>query len=604
MIDSSLKVTRDTFADQNHPAQRNSKIPALVLNNTSGHVKTAFVFVAPPPRGCTVVSATLHVHTQTAWGGSNTLTVKRVTQSWTEKNLNWNNRPDNIATHAGSVTVSGLGEDTEIQVDITSLFQDVANGASYYGLQLQVGTSDNRALWHSEAKTASLRPYVDIEYSLLPDAAGDLSPDADLAMYTQSPLLTWTFLHRTPGEEQSQSWVQITTDDDDTFASPVYDSDWQDNTENQWSLADAAVTLDTDTPFIWRVKVRDGHGVASDWSDTASFVVITAAGLTITAPATDGDDVQDSTPDIVWTFDGQVSWRAYLYHRVFDTHGYTDTLVSHQPRTVSNDHDWTPEEKVITKVGESYVARIDVWDDQKRPGPVTAERVFIFEETGSVESPVLVSADIADDGPGVHLTWTAPDSDAFAIVIDGEIVEVITPGSDLVEESGSIWEWTTYVGSPFRQHDYAVKAKTTDVGWSILSNVITVTPKPTGIWLVDDAAHVGVQILSKNENPQTLNQDGATFYMLNRRDPVRITGVTRGYAGTVSGTLSTPTTSAMHDLIQLLRNVFFTDEPNLNARLVFGNQSIPALVGDLVLSQDPTRADVYSISFDWWGTQQ
>lgn len=603
MIVSALKTTRDTFAVQDHPATRYASTAALVLNGTTDHVKTAYLYVAPPPKGVTIVSAVLHLFTSEAWSGTNVVTVKRVVHTWAEKTLDWTNRPDNTGSHAASVSVVAPGLGADIAVDVSDIFQDVANGQPYYGFQVQIDVSGDRRLHDSESAKPGFRPYLDLEYSTLPEAAGDLSPNG-VVVYEASPALSWSFLSRTPGESQAQSQVQVTTADDTDFSSPVYDSGMVTNLDEGWSL-DGEYSLTDGTDYIWRVTVMDAHGATSEPSDAADLNYSAASALVITNPASDGDDVEDSTPTFTWTFSDETTWAAALYHRVPNVVGdivppgnpTLDILVDKQALVAGTDLDWTGKEGAVAVVGDTYILRISATDSLNRPGPVVAERRFVFVANGSVTAPTFVSA--VSDGPGVKVEWTAATPpDLFGVRVDGQIVDWVDPADVLV--SGTSYAFTTFYGQPGAAHVYDVVAKTTGVGVSAASASASVTPQPVGIWLVND--DLRVYLTGQADNPAALQQAGDTFYLLNRTTPVRIVGPVQGYTGHVSGFLHDYADVSLHSQVAALKSALIQDDVLDDLRLIWGNQSMAVIVGNVVVAQSPQPGNVYTIDFDWWST--
>lgn len=598
MFTPTIGVKRDSYVNQDAPAQNYGAAAALKLNGQSSHKRYVFLYFAPPAHfaGDLVVSATFRIHLKGAWaGGAHTVTAKRVTQTWTESGLKYNNMPSVSATHSASAAVTGGADGDELEFDVTDMLQDVASGSAFYGIRLELDTTGTKSLYSSESTSPGFRPRLELEYTAAPDAATNLYPDG-LDLFTDLPLLRWEFMDVTPGETQAYSWVQVTTTDDPDFLSPEFDDGgFIANTLHQYDLSDTAYAgVPDEESRLWRVKVKDGNGGESDWSDSAEFAYYSAGSLTIDSPAADGDDVEDSTPTIAWTFSGrtQESFSVHLQHYVSGV--YQDVYVHFFE--VSTDTDWNPPEGFITEVGGRYRFLLYVNDTLRRPNVPVASRVFDFVPTGMVTAPSSLAA--VGSGGGIDLEWQrASTPDHFGILVDGELVQVVDGADALV--SGTAYAYTLYGTTPGVEHAITVRAKTDGTGWSNDSNSVDVIHTPIGIWLVETTLPLPVRLADRNSNPGALSQDGETFQLLNRRDPVRVSGVARGYSGTVSGKLISDDTSTAAEKLADMETIMGLYALAGNLRLVFGAAQYPVIVANFTQSKGPS-SDEYDVTFDWW----
>lgn len=131
---------------------------AWTYGGTVGIQRDFFGFsgIAFLPAGTTVTSATLTLHglaSGTAVAnplgnsyysgspynsyGTNACYIKRVTGSWAESTITWNNQPGTTATNQVAVAASTSQWDYSVTVDVTALVQDIVNSGNNYGFCLQ-----------------------------------------------------------------------------------------------------------------------------------------------------------------------------------------------------------------------------------------------------------------------------------------------------------------------------------------------------------------------------------------------------------------------------------------------------------------------------------
>ena len=159
----------------------------LLLAGGSGSRRYAYVYATRPwndSRGVTVISATLDLFvSRVSPAPIVPLELRSVIGSWNEKSLSWAARPtvDSTLVATGSVPASSPVA-TKISIDVTALFQTIASGAPYFGVEISVavaaGRSDRSASSRSEAANVDRRPVVTVVWSSAPDAPADLRPGA------------------------------------------------------------------------------------------------------------------------------------------------------------------------------------------------------------------------------------------------------------------------------------------------------------------------------------------------------------------------------------------------------------------------------------------
>ena len=540
-----VKTAIDAHAYQGSPATNYGSLVRLALNGTGGtDDRQAFIhFARPFPLGATVLSAKLRVYTRGAWASSQTLTAKRIVEKWAENLLTWNKRPAVVTTNSAALVVSGAADGQLLELDVTALMVDVANGAAYFGLRLELSANVLRQLHSAEAVNANLRPVLEVEWSTAPDAPSSLAPAGGRAISVTKPLLAWTYVDRDAGQ-QTSSQVQVSTSSD--FTTPAYDSGKVANTEPTWDLAATAFSaLADNVTRFWRVRVWDDDDVVSEWSDAVDFARQQKGVLTLTSPA--GPTIDDLSPPVLWTFTGetQESYRVRLLEDVggvwtqrYDSGQVVGTVLSHG----------IPEGLIVG--GKSYRIELRVWDTLDRQA-IALDPDYV-EDTVDVTysrsgAPVAVTALTAtktpnSHGPGVLLEWersAAPDY--FALMVDGVNVpgfERIDPGDVFV--SGTTYAMTWWGATPRVSATFEIEAVVDSGGAKQHSDgnaTAALTLTTSGIWLIDPDDDTAVEISGRDAVDFKIGESGETHFLRGRRDPVRITDTLRGYEGSVAGVL-------------------------------------------------------------------
>ena len=463
------------------------------------------------------------------------------------------------------------------------MMADVSNGATYYGFKITVSSDADRRLYSSEAARNEVRPQLEVEWSKAPYAPTNLAPSDGRAVSEQKPMLNWKFKDDIGDTTQAHSQVQISTSTD--FSSPEYDSTKVSNTESQWDLASTAYAglSDSDVRF-WRVRVWDGAGLQSEWSDIEEFTRKTKGTLTITAPAASPNNyVVETTPPLSWTFTGRTQERAEVYLSVELNNG--TFLQFYRFPDVDTDTSVTvPSGLLVNGLNYKVTIRVfDTIDRQAVPGDkdyVEASREFDYQRDGTPDAPGSLTA--VADGPAVVLTWTRTvQPDFFCLVVDGkEVNDRIEPTDVFV--SGTTYSYTYWEATPGTESTYEIEAVVTGSGKLKHSDgnpTVDVTTTPYAIYLVDIDDGTNVMIAGDESADLTIGESGETFNTIGSRAPIRITDNIRGYEGTISGEL----------LSEDDRDTFLELKGRLTTlHLIVGDLNIPVFLEEVSVAPDPT----------------
>ena len=213
----------------------------------------------------TIVSNNLHLWPYHQWYTTGEQTsIAQVTTNWSNTTLTWNNAPfkSNLYPAALMTFISSTGAEPAVSLPL-SLVQGWDNGSiSNYGIYLYAAKASDTHYWKrfidAQDTAHGHNPYLEVTFAV-PVAAASSPTGGQWVLPGTS--MQWTYTQ--PGIAQTKSQVQIATDSG--FASVVYDSGAQANTNHSWPIPSLS-----DTGYYWRVKVYDGYGW-SGWTAGSLF---------------------------------------------------------------------------------------------------------------------------------------------------------------------------------------------------------------------------------------------------------------------------------------------------------------------------------------------
>lgn len=366
----------------------------LRLDGTASVVVRSLIGIdrrVPIGVGAQVLRANLVLYKGAAWTDSGTVTAQPLDGAWEAASVTWNTQPAVRAETASASVSTGGADGDEVSIDITELIQasiaeDDAAGVRWYGLRL-VTDATGEQLFHSAHSSPSLRPRMEIEWSIPPAAPLDLLPNGGRAISETKPEFVFRFFDE--DAEDTLSAIQVQIDTEDTFETPDYDSGQLSHSLPRFDLnapptgAPATPTLLAATTYYWRAKVWDNHGQESDWSEGASFVYVAKGTLTLDSPAT--SSVSSPTPTISWTASAQTSYEVEVERRVGSVWEEHWTVA----RTVGATTEVTLPDAYRLQENEDYRVTVRVWDATDRED-LSGDRAFLEDSQEITLDPVSI----------------------------------------------------------------------------------------------------------------------------------------------------------------------------------------------------------------------
>ena len=532
----TLRNITDTYVSSTAP---NTKYHTNTRLWTKVGTQYAYIFFARPfPMGVNIINATLRLYNRSTWGGSNALSVRRISEKWTVSKTTWNQRPQ-VYGAAVSLSKSGAVDGTEWAFDITTEMQAVSDGVKWWGLRVEVDSATARALYSSRGAD-DYRPTLQITWADNPEAPEDLYPSGGRAVSLVDPILRCNFTD-VSGDTTIQSIrVQTGTSENNVEAGTfVWDSG---------VVAVDAPELDleeTDFPGVavnqivwWRVRVQDGAGLWSLWSEAESFTRKGKGALTITNPAASPDNVvEDPTPPIIWDF--STTQRAY---QVIIADSASGRWLWDSGKTTSAVVSESLPPGVLTRTDRKYKLLVRCWDAQDReatPGDpvfVQAEREFTYRYDASTDPVQDFTVTPNPAYPWVTLEWTrASAPDTWSIVRDNKFIEVGIQPEEL-HVNDLTYRYVDKLASGRREHSWRVLAiingKTSDG-----NPTVSATPGAVTTCVSRTDATMPVLIFNPERDMEWLEASGV-HTILGDAPPVLITQSQGGYAGQIAGRLA------------------------------------------------------------------
>lgn len=119
------------------------------------------------PTGCVIDTATLSLFQETTVG-ARTITAERITATWAEGTVTWNNQPATSTANAATSVTSGTNNVRQ-EWDVTQLVVDMLVNGEHGFMLKDLGSGDARQIYRSkEHSTAADRPHLILTFEEAP----------------------------------------------------------------------------------------------------------------------------------------------------------------------------------------------------------------------------------------------------------------------------------------------------------------------------------------------------------------------------------------------------------------------------------------------------
>jgi hypothetical protein len=266
---------------------------SAVRSGSPGDCFTYLYFARAFPLTATIVSAKLHLWTQSyTQTGTHSITATRLNQKVNFAKITYNTRATQLHGAGPSVSKSGAqGAASEWVFDITAQMQAVSNGDLWYGWRLSSDFNPAVYVYGPTYPNTAVRPWVEVTWADNPATPVGLSPAGGRAVNLSNPVLRAVY-HDVSGNTTLQS-VQVQLASTSTgFATPTWDSGTVATGDPELDLNTDGAThypgLAVGATTWWRIRMQDGAGLWSAYSDPESFTRDDKGTLTVQNPPDPG----------------------------------------------------------------------------------------------------------------------------------------------------------------------------------------------------------------------------------------------------------------------------------------------------------------------------
>lgn len=594
MKTATLRNAQDAYVDQAKPDKNYRNTAQMYLQDgTFGYV----FFTNPVPARARIVSAKLRFWNGNAFGGNITMAVSRVAEKWSVNRVNWKNRPG-VTGAAKTVTKSNAAAGTMWEFDVSAMLQQVSDGAKWFGFRVDVNGSSRKWIHSTQSNRTGFRPYLEVTWSEDPFAPTELNPNDDGIVSVAKPVLRWDFFDVAGNKEMAAYQVQISATNNfggalllDTGEVPSSEPILYTDTTSWGGLADGARAY-------WRVRVKDGAGLWSTYSEAESFRRLPKPVVTITSPGVN-NLFEESTPPISWTFSAPQTQYQVLVDDAETQKNLWDTGVV----TATDNAVEVPAGK-ITEPGKLYRVTVRLWDDQPREttvgDPAYSELVkeALYQPSSAVTPTSNLTVVQNTNGPGVTLEWdSATQPDGFTIYRDGKVLLTLENAEDyLIGGSTTRYRYIDRKVPGRRPHTWSV-ARVVNGAESADNEVEELTVRNTAPFLMRKNGADAIALANPDIDPG-LTEESDVLYPQDG-PPMLVTSSLYGFVGTASGILAGEFIPGMTAEEQLDRFLRMREDLGATFYFLWADQAIECAIFNCKVKMIPVSDGTtdYQVSF-------
>lgn len=605
MGESVQQHSLDTWVNATDPSRNYVSSGLLQVRDQE---RSAYIYFARPfPLGASIIRATLRLRSRAESGsGWTTLTVRRTAERPAYSTMTWNSRAAGM-TGAGEPQKASKSRPwaggAEWVFNVTGHMQSVSDGADWSGWRVDSNTQALVILYGVDSGS-DYRPQLEVVWSDAPDQPTSLHPTGGKVVKTPSPRLRWDYNDVSGSVDMAGLHLQVAATEDG-FASPKWDSGKVAASIPELDLAETSYPGASDgVPVWWRVRVEDGAGLWSVWSDPVSFKYVAPAGLDLLSPTPGGtvadpSPLDDPSPVVSWLLSGatQEAYRVRVWLNALPKRPLWDS-----GRVTSQASSLTIPDEVLRWDDRLYRIQVDVWDDLDRtsvPGFTAAYSETtrcLLDWDAALTGVDVLNADPADPAPHVALSWERdPDPDGWVVSRNGSIVATLEH-ADTIQADGT-HAWIDRAVPPNEALTYTVRPRVNGrTGWGNPS--VTVVSRPIGVWLVTDTDEVCLG--DQDEGTWGMGEVQAVHEPIRGDRVVQVRQGIRGYEGSMSGRLIAGAPGMSGVTAREMRERFLRIRRDGRAHLVVPHLSIPVLLAEMSPAPSPRREEEYRASFAFW----
>jgi predicted ribosomally synthesized peptide with SipW-like signal peptide len=415
---SGYSPIADAYVDQSQGNKNFGSFKELSIKSKSSDNNRTFIkFDFNFPSGTNILSSNLKLYMKSAPSTSRNYEIRRVTGTWTENGINWNNQQA-VATSVTDSIPSGTTKNVWLSWNVTSDVQSFVSGSSTnYGWMIKDSNENSstayEAKFHSrESNSIELRPILEVQFS---------APEAT----TDHLVINEVYYHvgTGKGKDVDNEWVEIynpTNDQVDISGWKICDNNSCDTIPTSTIPAKgfAVITNKSSTWDKWSipdeaVKIVLNSAIGNGLANTGDRVELRKADNTLVDAMSYGNDTT--------YFELPLSGKGKSLARIikgYDTDSATDWIINATPNPGSNPSLDGVETLIFTSYGVAVAGYEPVIEeDDSAQEEIFEETPFVDEIVTSSEEIVTETASLTQDATS---TEEQPADKEQPIVIEAE----------------------------------------------------------------------------------------------------------------------------------------------------------------------------------------
>ncbi len=293
--DFPVVSTGDSYITEDSKSTNYGSETAMYVKSRRGNRdRRAFVQfdVSSIPAGTTVSAATLTLCATAVPGVTRTYEVHRISASWVESTINWNNQPAVEASATDTVTTPASAGcmNWNVVADVQVWVDGTANNGWRVMDQTESSQTEYQTTYRTREDTAVLseRPLLDVTYS-----RADITPN-NLATSTPEAVVSYT--HTVTNDGTDSDTFDITATSNEGWTITLFESDGV----TPLSDTDADTVPDTGA-LLPNVSVNIVVKVTVGWSSTNETTTVTATSSNDPTASANATDATTAPPTITLT---------------------------------------------------------------------------------------------------------------------------------------------------------------------------------------------------------------------------------------------------------------------------------------------------------------
>jgi predicted ribosomally synthesized peptide with SipW-like signal peptide len=397
---SGYSPIADSYVNEEKKNDNYGNAGELQIRSQNDKNKRTFIkFDFNFPSGTNILSSNLKLYMKLAPSASRNYEIRRVTGTWTENGIKWNNQPT-VATSVTDSIPSGTTKNVWLSWNVTSDVQSFVSGSSpNYGWRIKDSSEDStlgyEAKFHSrESNSIELRPILEVQFS-----APEVTTDHLVINEVYYQVGTGK------GKEPDNEWVEIynpTDDQVDISGWKICDNNTCDTIPTSSPIPAkgfAVITYKSSTWDKWSipsdaVKIVLNSAIGNGLANDGDRVILKNASGTVIDAMSYGNDNSQLNPPVPLSGKGKSLARII---KGYDTDSATDWIINATPNPGTNPSVDGVETLIFTSYGVAVAGYEPVIEENDSGEEEIFEEEPVIEKNSATTTEATISEGIINE---------------------------------------------------------------------------------------------------------------------------------------------------------------------------------------------------------------